>query len=72
MTKKSDAPAIRFKGFSDAWEQRKVSDLAEKTYGGGTPTTSNEDVYKRQVRRRRSLFRSQLCSLLSHGIASDP
>lgn len=23
MTKKSDAPAIRFKGFSDAWEQRK-------------------------------------------------
>ena len=27
MTKKSDAPAIRFKGFSDAWEQRKVGDL---------------------------------------------
>ncbi len=24
MTKKSDAPAIRFKGFSDAWEQRKL------------------------------------------------
>ena len=28
MTKKSDAPAIRFKGFSDAWEQRKFSDIA--------------------------------------------
>ena len=27
MTKKSDVPAIRFKGFSDAWEQRKLSDL---------------------------------------------
>ena len=27
MTKKSDAPAIRFKGFSGAWEQRKVGDL---------------------------------------------
>ena len=27
MTKKSDAPAIRFKGFSDAWEQRKLSEL---------------------------------------------
>jgi len=26
MTKKSDAPAIRFKGFSDAWEQRKLED----------------------------------------------
>ena len=28
MTKKSDTPAIRFKGFSDAWEQRKLSDVA--------------------------------------------
>ena len=28
MTKKSDAPAIRFKGFSDAWEQRKLGELA--------------------------------------------
>ena len=27
MTKKSDAPAIRFKGFSDAWEQHKLSEL---------------------------------------------
>ncbi len=27
MTKKSDVPAIRFKGFSDAWEQRKLSDI---------------------------------------------
>ena len=27
MTKKSDAPAIRFKGFSDAWEQREAGDL---------------------------------------------
>ena len=29
MTKKSDAPAIRFKGFSDAWEQRKLGDISE-------------------------------------------
>ena len=28
MTKKSDTPAIRFKGFTDAWEQRKVGELA--------------------------------------------
>lgn len=40
MTKKSNAPAIRFKGFSDAWEQRKLSDLAE-IVGGGTPDTNN-------------------------------
>ena len=38
----ADVPEIRFDGFTDAWEQRKLSELAEKTYGGGTPTTSNE------------------------------
>ena len=27
MMKKSDAPAIRFKGFSDAWEQRKFGEV---------------------------------------------
>ena len=30
MTKKPDAPAIRFKGFSDAWEQRKLSEITDK------------------------------------------
>ena len=49
MTKKSDAPAIRFKGFSDAWEQRKVFELAEKTYGGGTPATSNEAFWNGNI-----------------------
>ena len=34
MTKKSDAPAIRFKGFSDAWEQRKLGDIADIVGGG--------------------------------------
>ena len=28
MTNNSNIPAIRFKGFSDAWEQRKVSEIA--------------------------------------------
>lgn len=27
MTKKSDTPAIRFKGFTDTWEQRKLGDI---------------------------------------------
>ncbi len=49
MTKITEAPAIRFKGFSDAWEQRKLSDLAEKTYGGGTPTTSNEAYWNGDI-----------------------
>ncbi len=38
----ASVPEIRFAGFTDAWEQRKFSELAEKTYGGGTPTTLNE------------------------------
>ena len=42
-------PAIRFAGFTDAWEQRKVSDLSEKTYGGGTPTTSNEAYWNGDI-----------------------
>ena len=45
----SSVPEIRFKGFTDAWEQRKVSDLAEKTYGGGTPTTSNEAYWNGDI-----------------------
>ena len=35
MTKKSDAPAIRFKGFSDAWEQRKLGDICMEMLAGG-------------------------------------
>ena len=35
--------------FTNAWEQRKVSDLAEKTYGGGTPTTSNEAYWNGDI-----------------------
>lgn len=42
-------PAVRFIGFAEDWEQRKVSDLAEKTYGGGTPTTSNEAYWNGDI-----------------------
>ena len=33
MTKKSDTPAIRFKGFTDTWEQRKLGELCNITTG---------------------------------------
>ena len=42
-------PEKRFPGFTDDWEQRKLSDLAEKTYGGGTPTTSNEAYWNGDI-----------------------
>ena len=33
MAKNSNKPSIRFKGFTDAWEQCKLGDIG-KTYGG--------------------------------------
>lgn len=38
-----EVPEIRFTGFTDAWEQRKLGELAE-IVGGGTPNT-NVDAY---------------------------
>lgn len=44
MTKKNGRPRIRFAGFDEAWEQRKVSEVAE-VIGGGTPSTSNSEYW---------------------------
>jgi type I restriction enzyme S subunit len=43
------APKIRFPGFTDAWEQRKLEELAEDTYGGGTPKTSIDDYWNGSI-----------------------
>lgn len=43
------APAIRFKGFTDAWEQYKLSDLFEKGGSGGTPLSTNPDYYNGNI-----------------------
>ncbi len=43
------APTIRFQGFTDEWEQRKLGELAGKTYGGGTPRTSEKTFWNGQV-----------------------
>ena len=37
-------PEIRFAGFTDAWEQRKLGELAD-IVGGGTPSTSNSEYW---------------------------
>ena len=39
-----NVPAIRFAGFTEPWEQRKLGDIAE-IIGGGTPDTSNPDYW---------------------------
>ena len=48
MTKKSDAPAIRFKGFSDAWEQRKFGEITSK-YEDPVPTP-HDGYYRLGIR----------------------
>ena len=45
----SNTPQIRFAGFTDAWEQRKVKDIAENTYGGGTPQTSIDSYWSGEI-----------------------
>ena len=49
MTENRKTPKLRFKGFTDAWEQRKLGGLAEKIYGGGTPTTSSEAYWNGDI-----------------------
>ena len=48
MTKKAAAPSIRFKGFSDAWEQRKFEDIAVRSSiissESGLPRVEYEDI----------------------------
>lgn len=39
-------PEWRFKGFTDAWEQRKFEDLYNYASEGGTPDTNNSFFYK--------------------------
>ena len=38
------APILRFKGFTDDWEQRKLGTITD-TYSGGTPQVSVKDYY---------------------------
>ena len=47
MTKKTDTRAIRFKGFSDTWEQRKLLEFGLATGGTSIESEFSEDgVYK--------------------------
>ena len=47
MNKKKDSkvvPNVRFKGFTDDWEQRKLGDVSE-IIGGGTPSTNHPEYW---------------------------
>ena len=43
MSKKS--PQLRFEGFTDDWEERKLGDYSENTFGGGTPKTGIDEYW---------------------------
>ena len=40
----SNTPQIRFAGFTDAWEQRKLGEISD-SYSGGTPTAGKSEYY---------------------------
>ncbi|WFQ93846.1 restriction endonuclease subunit S [Mycoplasma feriruminatoris] len=46
---KSKFPHIRFKEFTNAWEQEKLGDLIDKGGSGGTPNTSNKGYYNGEI-----------------------
>ena len=39
-----DKPKIRFKGYTEVWEQRKLGEVSS-SYSGGTPTVGVKDYY---------------------------
>ena len=45
MSKIRNIPEIRFKGFKDAWKQRKLAELFVNSGSGGTPKSTNKDFY---------------------------
>ena len=44
MAEKNNVPEIRFAGFVDPWEQRKLGDISD-SYSGGTPQANNPAYY---------------------------
>ena len=44
MTENRKTPKLRFKGFTDAWEQRKLEEIVD-SYSGGTPTAGKSEYY---------------------------
>ena len=43
-----DVPEIRFKGFEEKWEERKLGEISN-TYSGGTPSVGNSEFYNGNI-----------------------
>jgi len=58
MLEKSQTPTIRFKGFTDAWEQRKLGDVVEWAKGNGlAKATLNEQGHGNEVIHYADLYK---------------
>ena len=44
-----DVPELRFEGFTDPWEQRKLGELFAKGGSGGTPTATEPSYYNGEI-----------------------
>ena len=42
-------PKLRFNGFTDDWEQRKLGEITGRTYGGGTPKTDVDEYWEGNI-----------------------
>jgi len=49
MENKSTNPEIRFDGFKEDWEEKKLESICANTYGGGTPSTSNAEFWSGNI-----------------------
>ena len=47
--KNNNIPKLRYPEFTDAWEKCKLGEVAGKTYGGGTPSTSIEHFWNGNI-----------------------
>ena len=63
MTKKTDTPAIRFKGFSDTWEQRKFEEIAVRSSvicsDANLPRVEYEDIVSGAGRLNKDIYAKQ-------------
>ena len=66
-------PTVRFATFKEEWEQRKVFDMSEITFGGGTPQTGIEDYWQGNFPWIQSsdLKNDQLCNVIPTKFITD-
>ena len=47
---KTNVPKIRFDGFTDAWEQRKLGEVLDDMYNGQTPSRKRDEYWNGNIR----------------------